>query len=330
MPVMLFCRTLAEQNAEVNISKFYEGLEFEIDKDTISVLEFIIHVKDESPIYLSKLDIVVANFLSEVKDQTSTFKNINLYDNQAYTQKLEVLDETKNKYCIDGIIAHLACLSSPPSLDAKKGAYSTIRLNFDKINPGDSKAFRLKITIPNFGTFYNSLGIFELSVYYPAILPKHLETMKEWGLIGIPIDRKLCEIWVILPGDTIFRRAFPKPQQIKINHMYHLLSANKINPPRHAIYWDLEDAVFDMPGRDLGDYIAPSKGVRIYCETTKPHVTPETFEAKMGTALDGLKDIQGRTEEAAGSLNFIAKYGKQSFILTLFMGLIAILISVIL
>jgi hypothetical protein len=86
MPVMLFCRTLAEQNAEVNISKFYEGLEFEIDKDTISVLEFIIHVKDESPIYLSKLDIVVANFLSEVKDQTSTFKNINLYDNQAYTQ----------------------------------------------------------------------------------------------------------------------------------------------------------------------------------------------------------------------------------------------------
>ena len=158
MPVMLFCKTLAEQNAEVIISKFYEGLEFEIDKDTISILEFIVQVKDESPISLSKLDIVVANFLSEVKDQTSTFKNINLYDNQAYTQKLEVLDETKNKYCIDGIIAHLACLSSPPSLDAKKGAYSTIRLNFDKINPGDSKAFRLKITIPNFGTFYNSIS----------------------------------------------------------------------------------------------------------------------------------------------------------------------------
>jgi hypothetical protein len=157
MPVMLFCKTLAEQNAEVIISKFYEGLELEIDKDTISVLEFIVRVKDESPIYLSKLDIVVANFLSEVKDQTSTFKNINLYDNQAYTQKLEVLDETKNKYRIDGIIAYLACLSSPPSFEAKK-AYSTIRLNFDKINPGDSKAFRLKIKIPNFGTFYNSLG----------------------------------------------------------------------------------------------------------------------------------------------------------------------------
>ena len=125
MPVMLFCKTLAEQNAEVIISKFYEGLEFEIDKDTISVLEFIVQVKDESPIYLSKLDIVVANFLSEVKDQTSTFKNINLYDNQAYTQKLEVLDETKNKYRIDGIIAYLACLSSPPSFEPKK-AYSTI------------------------------------------------------------------------------------------------------------------------------------------------------------------------------------------------------------
>jgi hypothetical protein len=79
MPVMLFCKTLGEQNAEVIISKFYEGLEFEIDKDTISILEFIVQVKDESPISLSKLDIVVANFLSEVKDQTSTFKNINLY-----------------------------------------------------------------------------------------------------------------------------------------------------------------------------------------------------------------------------------------------------------
>jgi len=65
-------------------------------------------------------------------------------------------------------------------------------------------------------------------------------------------------------------------------------------------------------------------------ETTKPHVTSETFEAKMGTALDGLKDIPGSTEKAADSLNFIAKYGKPSFILTLFMGLIAILISVIL
>lgn len=124
MPVMLFCKTLAEQNADVIISKFYEGLEFEIDKDTISVLEFIVQVKDESPIYLSKLDIVVANFLSEVKDQTSTFKNINLYDNQAYTQKLEVLDETKNKYRIDGIIAYLACLSSSPSLEAKKSLFN--------------------------------------------------------------------------------------------------------------------------------------------------------------------------------------------------------------
>jgi hypothetical protein len=47
MPVMLFCKTLAEQNAEVIISKFYEGLELEIDKDTISVLEFIVRVKDD-------------------------------------------------------------------------------------------------------------------------------------------------------------------------------------------------------------------------------------------------------------------------------------------
>jgi hypothetical protein len=35
----------------------------------------------------------------------------------------------------------------------------------------------------------------------------------------------------------------------------------------------------------MGDYIAPNKGVRIYCETTKPHVTPETFNSKMGTLL---------------------------------------------
>ena len=67
----------------------------------------------------------------------------------------------------------------------------------------------------------------------------------------------------------------------------------------------------------MGDYIAPNKGVRIYCETTKPHVTPETFNFKMDTALDEINNLQQSASKAKKSLNFIANYGKQSFIITL-------------
>lgn len=194
---------------------------------------------------------------------------------------------------------------------------------------GESKAFRLKMAIPNFAVIYNSLGIFELSLYYAWVLPSRIEKMQELGVSGIAIDRRLCEIWVILPEDTVFRRAIPEPQQIKVRHTHHLLSNDKLDSPRSAVYWDFEDTVFDLPGRALGDYISPDKGVRIYCEITKPHVTLETFETGMGTTLDTMEKLQESAIAADKSLNFIEKYGKKTFVITFILSAMAIIISAI-
>ena len=321
MPIVLFCKSADESSAEVIVSKFYAGLEIEEEEDTICGLEFIIEVKDESKCSITKLDIVMPNAVSTLEDLTGTFEDGNLYDNLAFSAGFKVLDSARKKYSIDGIDAFLVSLTSNPRIEQQKD-YTTIRLRFDEINPGESRAFRLKMAVPGFANFYNSTGIVELSLYYPAILPNQLETLKEWGVLGIPINRKSCEIWIILPEEAIFRRAYPKPQQIKANHMYHLFSNNRLSPMRYAVYWDLEATVFDLPGRELGDYIPPGKGARIYCETTKPHVTPEIFETKMG-------NLQKSAIKAEKSLNFIAKYGKESFVITLVFSVAAIIISVI-
>ena len=321
MPIILFSKSADEASADAIVSKFYAGLELEREEDTICGLEFIIEVKDESKSSITKLDIVMPNIVSTAEDLTGTFEDSNLYDNLAFSDGFKVLDRARKKYYIDGIEAFLVSLTSKPRIEQQKD-YTTIRLRFDEINPGESRAFRLKMAMPLFANFYNSLGIVELSIYYPPILPNQLQTLKEWGVLGIPINRKSCEIWIILPEETIFRRAYPGPQQIKANHMYHLFSDIRLDPVRYAVYWDLEATVFDLPGRELGDYIPPGKGVRIYCETTKPHVTPEIFETKMG-------NLQESAITAEKSLNFIAKYGKESFVITLILSAAAIIISAI-
>ena len=170
MPVILFCKATDESSADVIVSKFYAGLELGADEDTICGLEFIIEVNDGSPISITKLDIVMPNIVSTAEDLTATFEDVNLYDNQAFTRGFRVLDRPRKKYCIDGIYTFLASLTSTPRIEQQTN-YTTIRLRFDEINPGESRAFRLKTVLPEFANFYNSLGIVELSIYYPAILP---------------------------------------------------------------------------------------------------------------------------------------------------------------
>lgn len=328
MPVITFSKAPDEATANVVLAKFFERFEIESNGASISVLEFIVQVKNDSPLTLSKLDVVIPHVVSNVENVTETFTDFNLPDNQAYTNGLELLDEKDKRYRIDGVVAVIASLSSPPETDTKED-HTIIRIKFKKMIPGECRAFRLKMTIPNFAVIYNSLGIFELSLYYAWVLPSRIEKMQEWGVSGIPIDRRLCEIWVILPEDTVYRRAIPEPQQIKVKHTHHLLSNDKLNSPRSAVYWDFEDTVFDLPGRALGDYISPDKGVRIYCEITKPHVTPETFETRMGTTLDTMETLQESAIAAGESLKFIAKHGKKSFIIFLILSAMAIIISVI-
>ena len=328
MPLILISKAADQASAEVSIVKFVERLQIEDSGDALCVLEFIVQVEPDSPNGLTKLDVICPNDISNVENVTETFSDSNLFDNKWYTGGFRCLDPMQKKYCIDGIVTFLTSLSSDIVSERRKD-FTNIRLSFREINPGDSMAFRLKMSLPKISKNNNSLEIFELSVYYWAIPPEHTETWKEWGVLGIPINRNLCEIWVTLPEENVFRWSIPRPQQIKVDHKYSLLSNDKLDTPRSAVYWDLEAAVFDLPGRELGDYIAPTKGVRIYCETTKPHVTPETFNFKMGTALDEINELQQSASKAEKALNFIATYGKQSFIITLVLSFIAIIIAVI-
>ncbi|HUV80822.1 MAG TPA: hypothetical protein VMW40_08415 [Candidatus Bathyarchaeia archaeon] len=294
MSVVIFIKAVEEARAKVSIQKFLERLQIENSGDAISVLEFIIRVEPSSPIGLGELDIVFPYPISDVENVTETFTNPNLYTNKSYTDGFKCLDFVQRKYCIDGIVAFLVSLSSNPVSTQRKD-FTKTRLKFKKINPGENLAFRLKMHIPKFAQNYNSSGSFEISVYYEfeAFLPE----WRDLGVLGIPIDRRLCEIWVILPEETVFRWAVPEPQQIKTKHKYSILSNNILDHPRNAVYWDLESNVFDLPGREIGDYITPQKGIRLYCETTKPH--------------------------------FIAKYGKLSLLVTLLIGLAGIIIALI-
>jgi len=302
----------AKVGVVVKIVKFVERMEIESSGDALCFLEFIANVEAGSPNGISKLDVIVPRDITDVKDLTDTFTDINLFANQQYTEGFRCLDTTQKKYYIDGFEAFLAEINKLSTSKALKD-FSILRLKFQEIRPEESGAFRLKLRIPNFARIHNSLMIFELSLYYWMALPEHIETIREWGVFGIPMNRCLCEIWVVLPEETVFRWAIPNPQMVKKDYTYSVLSNKKVSP-RSAVYWDLEDDIFDLPGRKLGDLINPNGGVRIYCETNKPHVTPDNFDTAMTKAHE--------------SLNFIAKYGKQSFILTLLLGLVAIIIAV--
>jgi len=332
MTLVLISKAADQASAEVSIVKFVERLQIEDSGDALCVLEFIVQVEPNSPRGLTKLDVICPHDISDVENVTETFSDSNMFENKGYTGGFRCLDSTQKKYCIDGIVTFLTSLSSDPILERRRD-FTNIRLSFREINPGESMAFRLKMSLPKIVKNNNSLEIFELSVYpvqsYWTIPIERIETWKEWVVMGIPINRSLCEIWVILPEENVFRWSIPTPQQIRIDNKYLLLCNDKLDISRSAVYWDLEADVFDLPGREVGDYIAPNKGVRIYCETTKPHVTPETFNSKMGTALDEINNLQQNASKAEKSLNFIANYGKQSFIITLVLSLIAIIIAVI-
>jgi hypothetical protein len=302
MPVISFSKARDEDTANVVLTKFFERLEIEGNGAAISILEFILKVKNDSPMSLSKFDIVIPYVVSNVEDVTETFTDPNLPDNQAYTDGLKLLDEKAKKYRIDGVEAVLASLSSPPEIE-KKEDYTIVRIKFKEKSLGESIAFRLKIAIHNFAAIHNSLGAFELALYYTWVLENHIEKMQEYGVSGIEIDKRLCEMWVILPESMVYRMAIPQPQQIKLYHKYHLLSYDKFNSPRSAMSWDLENTIFDLPGRALGDYIS--------------------------AALDTMEVLQGSANAAERSLNFVAKHGKKSFIITLFLSPIAIIISAI-
>ncbi len=302
----------AKAGVVVKIVKFVERIQIERTGDAFCFLEFIANVEAGSPKGLSKLDVIVPQDIAGVEDITDTFTDVNLFDNQQYTEDFRCLDQTQKKYYIDGIEAFLAEINKLSS--SKLGnKISILRIKFQEIGPEESGAFRLKLRIPNFARIHNSLMIFELSLYYRMALPEHIEMIREWGVLGIPMERSLCEIWAVLPEETVFRWAIPNARMVKMDHTYSVLSNKKISP-RSAVYWDLEDDIFDLPGRKLGNLIDPNKGVRIYCETNKPHVTPDNFDKEMTKAHESLK--------------FIAKYGKLSFILTFIFSLFAIIIAV--
>lgn len=327
MPIITLSKASDEVAAEVLLKKFFERIQIDSDGDAICVLEFIVHVTDSSSESLSKLDILVPHFVTEVKDLTKTFENLNLLDNQVYTNGFKLLDANNKKYEIDGIEANLANLTGTPERD--RNDYTKIRIKFNKIISGNSAAFRLKIDISRFAKIYKSIGVFEISLYYTWALSNHIETMQEFEVNGISIDRKNCEVWVTLPRDTLYGMATPLPQQIKVNQKNQILSNDLYDSQRSAVYWDLEDSVFDLPGRSLGDIIKPGGGVRIYCEMKRPHVTAETFEEKMSATLSIIDKLKESAYEAEKSLFFIERYGKMSFIITLIISIIAIIISVL-
>ena len=328
MPVITFSKTSDEASANILLTKFYERLQIESNGTAISVLEFIAQVKSNSTFNFSKLDIVIPYVVSKIEDVTDTFTDKNLVTNQLYTNGFEVLNENDRKYKIDGLETYIALLSSDPKIRTED-KYTEIRIQFDKILPGESVAFRLKMTIPKFADIYRSLGVFEFSLYYTWMLSTYLETMREWEANGIPINRKLCEIWITLPQDTLYGKGIPIPQQIQVRHTTQILSNDILDPPRSAVYWDLEDTVFDLPGRPIGDYINPGNGVQIYCETVKPHVTAESFEKKIKTTIDMLDSLIKSIKEAERSLNDITQLGKKSIIITFILSAIAIIIAII-
>lgn len=131
MPVITFSKAPDEATADVLLAKFFERLEIERDGTAICVLEFIAQVKNDSPLSLSKLDVIIPHVVSNVENVTETFTDLNLFDNQAYTNGLELLDEKDKKYCIDGVVAGIASLSSPPETDTKED-YTRIRIKFKK------------------------------------------------------------------------------------------------------------------------------------------------------------------------------------------------------
>lgn len=329
MPVTTFSKAPDESTADVFITKFFERLQIESDGTAISVLEFIIHVKDDSASNLSKLDIIIPHIVSEIEELTETFTDMDLPDNQVYTKDLKLLDDEEKKYSIDGIEACLISLLSPPKIYIKDDSYTEMRIRFDKIIPGRSGAFRLKMIIPNFANIYESMGNFEFSLYYAWALSGCIEKVHEFGVNGISINRKFCEVWVILPENTLCGKAIPTPQQIKVRHEHQVFSKDILDTPRSAVYWDLEDTVFDLPGRPIGKHVSPDRGVRIYCETTMPHVSAETFGTKIETTLDTMDKLMDSAGAAEKSLNFITQYGKKSLIITFILSTIAITVSVI-
>jgi len=328
MPVSSFSKAPGEESADVIIYNFFERLEIDCDGDAISVLEFIVQVMDGSPTSLSKLDIIIPNMVSNVEDVTETFFDPTLTDNQVYTNGFDCINEQENIYNIDGIEAFISPLISKPDVEMKD-EYSRIRIKLNKIDPGISRAFRIKINISNFAKIYSSLGVFEIPMYYAWALTSSIEDIKEWNVNGIEINRKYCEIWVTLPAEHLFRMAIPTPQQIKVDHEYKILNHDKFITPRSAVYWDLEDNVFNLPGREMGDNIKPGKGVRIYCEITKPHVTPDSFERKMSVAIDKMENLAEKAIKAEKSLNFIEHYGKKSFIITFLISIAAIIVALL-
>ena len=76
----------AKAGVVVKIVKFVERIQIESTGDAFCFLEFIANVEAGSPKGLSKLDVIVPQDIAGVEDITDTFTDVNLFDNQQYTE----------------------------------------------------------------------------------------------------------------------------------------------------------------------------------------------------------------------------------------------------
>lgn len=295
----------SEKNCSADVVKFLDRIDMYLDGSAEGVLEFIISVGTEIDEALSELNIILPNRLkgNTVRDVTNTLKDRDLHFNKSYSNPVKPIGKAEDGlFEVDGIPCCITKnginIAAPMDNHDRLCIFS---IDFEPIQPGDKRIFRIYYEIPSFGKVYSSMGFFQYIFNNAFYSTEHQSKVEAFIPLALGIDRSLCEIAVYLPEGYLFTYANPDPQLISYTRRCKLLSNEYINGMKSILYYDLE-GYKALPGRKIGEILLPhsDQDIVFYCQFCKPAVASEDFMAKT-------EEINQMIDETAKKISKAAK-----------------------
>ncbi|MFW6105708.1 MAG: hypothetical protein ACOC7P_03910 [Chloroflexota bacterium] len=349
MPLAMITKTQTETNCLAKVVKFLDRLDIGQQGDTEGLLELIVSVDTESQESLSRITLIIPNEIKEtsLKDVTDTLNDPQLHFNTSYSKPVRRVGTPENRlYEVDGVMCYAAKeginIASP--MDNYR-RLCIVTIDFEPIQPGESRIFRLYYEMNSFAEIFPSIGFFAYHFNNAIYEIQHRDKLQAFVPLSLGIDRSLCEISIYIPEGYIYSDAFPAPQAVVYSPRCKILSNKCYDEMKQGVYYDLEGYV-PLPGRAIGQILRPlaDQEVTLYCQFRKPAVASESFEIRMAElskeidrSAERVTAVASEAERKIGDLsNFfdqkVRRILRQSwtvFGITLIISLIAIILGII-
>jgi hypothetical protein len=316
MPLVMVTKTDREKNCSADLVKFLDRIEIRPDGSAEGVLEFIISVGEESEKSLSTIIFLIPNRLKEdsIRDVTDTLEDPNLHFNRSYSYPVRRIGKAEDRlFEVDGITCSAGKndtrIANPQDNDYRLCIFS---IDFDPIQRGDKRVFRIRYEMPKFAELFPSIGFFQYifnNVIYEVTLTRKLEVFVP---MAIGVDRTLCEMMIYLPEGYLFSYGNPDPQRVIHGTRWKLLSNECYSDMKSGVYYHLADFPV-LPGRRVGHILFPHPGqeITLYCQFQRPTVALEEFGANIAEINSAIDKSAGRistyAEKAESSLSSLSQ-----------------------